>query len=160
MEKNNHLSPQTLSGPLTHTQAPQAALVSGSFALLEPNAEPLIDLFFARLFQIEPDLRCMFPNDLHRTKAALVRSLTRLVHAHEYSNEWRTELVRLGARHKQYGVAEAEYQIFGQALFWTLEKGLGQDWTEPTRCAWHNWYAQLVSAMQRAADNDSHSTPL
>ncbi len=160
MEKNNHLSPQTLSGPLTYTQASQAALVSGSFAVLEPNTGPLIDLFFARLFQIEPDLRCMFPNDLNRTKTALIRTLTHLVHAHELAHEWHTELVRLGARHKQYGVAKTEYQIFGQALFWTLEKGLGQDWTEPTRCAWHNWYAQLVSAMSNAADPDSLSTSL
>ena len=147
MEKNNHLSQPLCSNSLPHAPAPQTTPVAMSFAALESNAEPLIDLFFARLFQIAPKLRCMFPNDLHRTKIAFLRTITRLVHADEHSNEWCAELERLGERHKQYGVTDTEYEIFGQALFWTLEKGLGQDWTEPLQHAWHNWYAHLTHRM-------------
>ena len=33
----------------------------------------------------------------------------------------------LGARHSGYGVTAAHYRIVGEALLWTLERGLGEN---------------------------------
>jgi hemoglobin-like flavoprotein len=41
----------------------------------------------------------------------------------------------LGARHSGYGVAAAHYAIVGEALLWTLERGLGEGFTPEVRSA-------------------------
>jgi hemoglobin-like flavoprotein len=39
----------------------------------------------------------------------------------------------------------------GTALLWTLEKGLGADFTEPVKTAWTEAYATLAGVMKSAA---------
>jgi hemoglobin-like flavoprotein len=54
----------------------------------------------------------------------------------------------LGARHVSYGVRDKDYDTVGQALLWTLRKGLGEAFTPDVEAAWSNVYAALASAMQ------------
>lgn len=134
----------------TTLQPIEAMILQTSFDRLEGASEPFADLFFARLFQLEPALRDLFPNDLYRVKRALMTMLAFLVGTPDRPDEWQTEVESLGRRHFGYGVEAKHYQIFGQALFWTLEKGLGEDFTFQTLRAWQNRYAELVSVMQTA----------
>ena len=54
----------------------------------------------------------------------------------------------LGTRHVSYGVRDKDYDTVGQALLWTLRKGLGDAFTPDVEAAWSNVYATLASAMQ------------
>ena len=54
----------------------------------------------------------------------------------------------LGTRHVSYGVRDKDYDTVGQALLWTLQKGLGEAFTPEVKTAWSNVYATLASAMQ------------
>ena len=54
----------------------------------------------------------------------------------------------LGTRHVSYGVRDKDYDTVGQALLWTLRKGLGAGFTPDAEAAWTNVYATLASAMQ------------
>ena len=54
----------------------------------------------------------------------------------------------LGTRHVGYGVRDKDYDTVGQALLWTLRKGLGDAFTPDVEAAWSNVYATLASAMQ------------
>ena len=54
----------------------------------------------------------------------------------------------LGTRHVSYGVRDKDYDTVGQALLWTLQKGLGEAFTPDVEAAWSNVYATLASAMQ------------
>ena len=54
----------------------------------------------------------------------------------------------LGTRHVVYGVRDKDYDTVGQALLWTLRKGLGEAFTPDVEAAWSNVYATLASAMQ------------
>ena len=55
---------------------------------------------------------------------------------------------RLGERHKGYGVtAEQQYAPVGAALLWTLEQGLGPDFTPETKTAWTEAYTALAGVM-------------
>jgi hemoglobin-like flavoprotein len=47
----------------------------------------------------------------------------------------------LGARHVEYGVQDKDYDTVGQALLWTLGKGLGEAFTPEVEVAWSNVYA-------------------
>ena len=53
----------------------------------------------------------------------------------------------LATRHVAYGAKPEHYPVVGQALLWTLEKGLGNDWTPAVADAWTTAYATLSSFM-------------
>ena len=50
----------------------------------------------------------------------------------------------LGKRHGGYGVKDADYDTVAGALLWTLEQGLGADFTPATRDAWVACYGVLA----------------
>ena len=57
----------------------------------------------------------------------------------------------LGRRHAGYGVKDEHYDSVGQALLWTLDKGLGPDFTADVKDAWTAVYAILADTMKNAA---------
>ncbi len=61
------------------------------------------------------------------------------------------EIAQLAIRHVGYGVRPAHYKLVGDALLWTLEKGLGKDWNEETAIAWKTCYTLLSDTMIAAA---------
>jgi hemoglobin-like flavoprotein len=57
----------------------------------------------------------------------------------------------LGRRHVGYGVTAEHYELVGEALLWTLEQGLGDDFTPSVKAAWQEAYVTLSGAMKSAA---------
>ena len=49
-----------------------------------------------------------------------------------------------------YGVTAAHYVPVGAALLWTLEKGLGRDFTPEVKAAWTETYTALAGVMTNA----------
>jgi nitric oxide dioxygenase len=50
-----------------------------------------------------------------------------------------------------YGVRPNDYRTMGSALLWTLELGLGKDFTANTKLAWLEFYNLLADTMKRAS---------
>ena len=57
----------------------------------------------------------------------------------------------LGKRHQTYGVKDAHYDTVGEALLWTLERGLGDGFTPDVKTAWASAYGLLATTMKTAA---------
>jgi hemoglobin-like flavoprotein len=57
----------------------------------------------------------------------------------------------LGKRHVAYGVTAQHYESVGAALLWTLEQGLGSDFTPSVKAAWTQAYITLAGVMKEAA---------
>ena len=57
----------------------------------------------------------------------------------------------LGVRHLEYGVTDAHYDTVAAALLWTLEQGLGPDFTPATKDAWTATYVTLATVMKDSA---------
>jgi hemoglobin-like flavoprotein len=53
----------------------------------------------------------------------------------------------LAKRHVDYGAQAAHYPVVGEALLWTLEKGLGDAWTPKVAAAWTQAYTTLSGFM-------------
>ncbi len=53
----------------------------------------------------------------------------------------------LATRHVAYGAKAEHYPVVGDALLWTLEKGLGAEWTADVADAWRAAYATLSEFM-------------
>jgi hemoglobin-like flavoprotein len=64
------------------------------------------------------------------------------------------EVAKLAQRHVAYGVKPFHYSVVGEALLWTLEKGLGEKWNGEVKEAWATCYKILSEAMINAAGYD------
>ena len=128
----------------------QVALVQTSFKKVVPIAATAADLFYNRLFEIAPETRSMFPADLTEQKGKLMSMLgTAVTNLHKL--EAILPAVKdLGTRHKGYGVTAAHYAPVGAALLWTLEQGLGSDFTPDVKAAWTETYTALAGVMAAA----------
>jgi nitric oxide dioxygenase len=57
----------------------------------------------------------------------------------------------MARRHVGYGVHAAHYDTVGAALLWTLEQGVGSDFTDEVKTAWATAYGTLAGVMREAA---------
>ena len=129
----------------------QVAMVQDSFKKVVPIAGTAADLFYDRLFEIAPEVRPLFPDDMKEQKMKLISMLaTAVTNLHQAENII-PAVEPLGKRHAEYGVTAAHYEPVGAALLWTLEQGLGPDFTPPLKAAWTETYMTLANVMQRAA---------
>lgn len=129
----------------------QIKLVQTSFAQVAPIAATAADLFYGRLFEIAPQVRAMFPDDLSGQKKKLMAMLGTAVAGLSHLDTLLPAVRALGHRHAGYGVSAEQYVPVGAALLWTLEKGLGEGFTSETRDAWATAYRVLAGAMIEAA---------
>jgi hemoglobin-like flavoprotein len=60
------------------------------------------------------------------------------------------EMQGLIVRHEKLGVRPEHYAPVGQALLWTLQQGLGNEWTEEMNNAWRSCYDVLADQMTEA----------
>lgn len=58
------------------------------------------------------------------------------------------QIRRWGQRHAGYGVVNAHYDIVGEALIWTLGRGLGDGFTDDVKNAWLTAYTLLAGTMK------------
>jgi hemoglobin-like flavoprotein len=132
-----------VTSPDTAPTEKDLALVVKTFDQVVPIAGLAADLFYDRLFEIAPGLRPMFPQDMRDQKRKLFVMLATAVLV--------PQVKALGARHAGYGVRPEHYAIVGQALIWTLERGLGKAFTPQVEWAWIRVYSLLATAMQEGA---------
>jgi hemoglobin-like flavoprotein len=126
-------------------------LVRDSFAKVAPIAPAAASMFYARLFVLDPSLRPLFKGDMAEQGRKLMTMIgTAIANLHRLDSI--VPAVRdLGRRHGGYGVQPAHYNTVATALLWTLEQGLGDQFTPATRDAWVECYTVLARTMQEAA---------
>jgi hemoglobin-like flavoprotein len=129
----------------------QVKLVQDSFAKVAPIAGTAADLFYDRLFTIAPQVRSLFPSDLVEQKKKLMQMIATAVAGLNQVEKIIPAVEELGRRHAGYGVTAQHYEPVGAALLWTLEQGLGADFTPPVKAAWTEVYMTLAGVMQKGA---------
>lgn len=130
----------------------QIAHVQRTFAAVAPIADDAAVLFYQRLFELDPSLRSMFPDDLTEQRRKLMQMLTAAVKGLSRLDQLVPVVQDLGRRHVGYGVVDAHYEAVGAALIWTLEKGLGDEFTTDVKAAWATVYTLLADTMKEGAD--------
>lgn len=125
--------------------------VRQSFAKVAPIAETAAAVFYDRLFEIDPSTRPMFRGDMKAQGDKLMMAIAAVVDALDDPEPMLDQIRALARRHVGYGVRKRHYESVGAALLWTLERGLGEDFTPATRAAWTAAYALLSGVMIEAA---------
>ncbi len=138
----------------------QVKLVQESFAKVLPIADVAADLFYTRLFELDPSLRRLFPTDMAEQKHKLMLTLKFAVNSLSRLGDLVPVVQALGQRHAGYGVKNEHYNTVGAALIWTLEQGLGAAFTPEVKAAWIAVYTLLANTMQEAAAEANRMTVL
>jgi hemoglobin-like flavoprotein len=130
-------SPRTAGPADISLTAKQKHLIRESFARLEPARDLVAQLFFLKLFRLDPTLRRRFagPVETQARKFAAAMRLTIISLGHE--DGLVPTLKLLGARHRQLGIKMRHYRAMTRALTWTLEQSLEKRFTRETKEAWN-----------------------
>jgi hemoglobin-like flavoprotein len=129
----------------------QKELVQKTWTMVVPIADTAAELFYGRLFELEPSYRAMFRHDMTEQGKKLMKTINIAVTALDDVEPLIPVLKKMGADHVGYGVKERDYNVVGAALIWTLEKGLGDAFTDEVKNAWGAVYDVLASVMKQGA---------
>jgi nitric oxide dioxygenase len=130
----------------------QQQLIRASWSAVEPIADDAAKLFYARLTELDPRAAALLRHvDMDRQRMLLMQTLGVVVSNIDRLDQIVPEVEALGRRHAGYGVGAEQYATVGSALLWTLERGLGNEFTEQTAHAWADAYRRVSSVMVEAA---------
>jgi len=133
--------------------AAQQTLVQDSWDKLTPMASHAVELFYDRLFELDPSLEDVLPPSLTERSTELMQALGQGV-AGDLSR-MAPVMRELGRRHRDYGVRVGHYVTAGDALLWTLEQSLTEEFTPRMKEAWGAMYELLTSLMIEGAKTRS-----
>jgi hemoglobin-like flavoprotein len=125
----------------------QVKLVQQSFAQVAPIADKAAEIFYGRLFEIAPAVKPLFHGDLAEQRRKLMAALAAVVAGFSNLPSVLPVASALAKRHVGYGAQPEHYSAVGEALLWTLARGLGPQWTPEVATAWTSAYATLSSFM-------------
>lgn len=129
----------------------QIGLVQGTWAMVVPIKDTAAELFYNRLFELDPSLRKLFKGDMKEQGRKLMAMINVAVASLDKLDTIVPAVKDLGRRHIGYGVTPGHYATVAAALLWTLEKGLGDAFTPAAKEAWTQTYTVLANTMQAAA---------
>ena len=129
----------------------QTLLVKRSWSIFQ-KIDPVIvaDVFYTKLFTDNPSLRPMFPADMSAQYVKLIDMINMIIARLDNPCAFLSEVGEMAKKHTGYGVKPRHYMMVGAALLWTLEKGLGCDWTVDMKEAWTICYGNLSEIILRS----------
>lgn len=133
----------------------QVELVKNSWKKVVPIADQAADLFYNRLFELDPSVRPLFKTELKEQGRKLTSMINTVVVGLHQLDKLVPAVEDLGRRHVGYGVTAQHYDTVGKALLWTLSAGLGDDFTAETEEAWTQAYMTLAGVMMKAAEAEA-----
>lgn len=129
----------------------QITLIQESFAKVMPIKQQAGEIFYSKLFDIAPEVRPLFAEDVTEQAGKLMIMLGTVVNGLRDLDKIVPVAQKMAVEHAGYGVETAHYEPVGAALISTLETGLGDDFTLEIREAWVSAYEILSGVMIDAA---------
>lgn len=110
------------------------------------------DLFYDRLFELDPSLEELFPEESSVQRPSFLSAMATAVNALDDGEGLGPVLQDLGRRNQSQGIEADHYVTLGKALLWTFEQTLAEDFTPPVKDAWAVLCASLSGAMLQGAE--------
>ena len=131
-------------------EAKTITLVQESFEKVKPIAPTATKIFYSKLFELDPNLKPLFPSGEEAMTAQgdkLMTMLSAAVAGLSNLDALIPVLKGLGKRHIDYKVEPSHYNTVGAALLDTLAVGLGDDFTPEVKEAWTSVYGTMATVM-------------
>ena len=125
----------------------EAWIVQQSWRAVLPVGDTFAELFYGRLFALDPELRRLFRDDMVEQGRNLTAMLSVAIANLGKPERISVALRHLGKRHAAYGVKPAHFALVEDALLFALEHALIDVFTAEVKAAWQAAYALLTSMM-------------
>lgn len=129
----------------------QVQSIQSSWQMVVPIKDKAAELFYGKLFELDPALQPLFKGDMKEQGRKLMAMINTVVVNLEKLDTLVPAVQDLGRRHGGYGVEPAHYDTVGAALLWTLGAGLGSAFTDDVKDAWATAYGVLSGVMIEAS---------
>jgi len=129
----------------------QINLVKSSWDKVVPISEKAAELFYGKLFELDPELKALFKDDMKEQGRKLMTILNTTVNSLDKLESIVPAVQDMGKRHVGYGVKDEDYDTVGEALIWTLSQGLGDAFTDEVKESWLITYTLVADTMKAAA---------
>jgi len=131
----------------------QVNLVRDSFVQIVLDSDAAARSFYDRLFELAPETRPLFRNEMITQGRHLIEALGRIVTGLSKLDDMRPGLRKLAERHVDYGVEDRHYAVAGNALMYMITVHGDSALDSATIEAWKTAYA-LIAEVMIAASND------
>ncbi|MBG6176698.1 nitric oxide dioxygenase [Labrenzia sp. EL_208] len=131
--------------------AEEIDLVRTSYLQLSADIQRAGDIFYEKLFEIAPETKELFINDLDTQSAKLMSTLGLVVSQLQNSSELKPVVEDLALRHLAYGVKPQHYELVRTALIEMLKVMLDRSVPADVFNAWEKTYDGLADVMMKAA---------
>lgn len=133
----------------------QVELVKTSWAKVMPISETAAEIFYGKLFELDPELKSLFKGDMKDQGRKLMAMINTAVSGLDDLEAIVPAVQDLGKRHVGYGVKDKDYDTVGTALITTLAIGLDDYFTDEVKDAWVTVYTVLATTMKEAAASEA-----
>lgn len=130
----------------------QITLVKTTWAQVVPIKEKAAELFYGKLFELDPAVKPLFKDNIVEQGKKLMMAINTVVNSLDKIETMVPIIQDMGRRHAGYGVKSQHYDTVGAALIWTLDAGLGPAFTPEVKEAWVGAYTLLATVMKDAAE--------
>ena len=122
----------------------QKRLIRQSFVKLTPALDLVGQLFYLKLFRLDPSFRARFGGDPKTQSRKFMAAVKLTVISLNHEDGLAPVLKLLGVRQRQMGMKVRDYRTMGKALIWTFEQSLQKSFTRPTKDAWTVFITQVT----------------
>lgn len=123
-------------------------LIQESYKRLTEKSDKTGEIFYAKLFETNPEIVKLFKDDMKEQSHALMRMVRTVVEGLNNVNIILPAIQELGKRHHDYGVSADQYKTFGECLIKCIEIELGSEFDDDAKTAWNKLYNVLEEIMK------------
>lgn len=131
----------------------QIELVQHSFTLITSHRREFSDLFFTKLFQLDPILESSLQLEPSDQERKIIPMLSAVVNGLVEIELIIPILQDFGRTHAEYNVEDTHYEAVKDALLYALKTVLKQEWTNEIDIAWTTCYTVIIDIMKEAASS-------
>jgi hemoglobin-like flavoprotein len=126
-------------------------LVQESWHKIEPIQEVAAELFYRRLFELDPPLRLVCGDDMQDRRRRFSQVVGATVGGLARVDMLLPAVREFGLRHPLPGEVDEHHAHVATALLWTLEKALRREFTFEVKVAWIKAYGMLSQTIRGTA---------
>lgn len=133
------------------------SLVQASWRKIEPVREIAAELFYTRLFELDPLLRVVCGDDVRERNKRFTQVLSATVRGLARVDMLLPAVRQFGMRHPLPGEIGQHHANVATSLLWMLEKALRRDFTAEVRSAWITTYGVLSQTVRQGFPEEVHA---
>jgi hemoglobin-like flavoprotein len=134
-----------------HLTEDELDLLRNGLRIMLSRKELAAEVFYANLFDIAPQTRPLFSDDIVGQTEKVMFAFGAVVGQIHDLEACRAMTHDLAVRHVAYGVVAEHYALVGRSVMRTLEMVLDDDFTPEMDAAWRRAYDAIAAAMIASA---------